>query len=214
MPGVRPMATLRIGRSGAPRVAGPGVRGRGRLAATEPAASAGGDGREGSSEAAETAAAAAAVSTSTSAPTAAVEVSPMQAALEFVARDRPDVFGVDLGEAPGEPLKTGESPETLNGRAAMVGFVGGGIAEAATGQTLGEQLSGHLPEVAAFALFLVLASLAPALRAEFSNQGLGDEDEPEWRLFTPAAEKVHARIAMVAITVQVALESLTGRPLF
>jgi len=205
MVGVRMAApSPRFGRAGGRRESVP-RGGRGPLRAAESAVTAeDGEGRAASSEAA-----------ATSAPAPAPgSTSPMQAALEFVARDRPEVFGVDLSSAPGDPVAMGESPETLNGRAAMVGFVGGGFAEVATGQTLGEQLAGHLPEVGAFALFLVLASLAPSLRNEFSNRGLGDEDDPEWGLFTPAAEKVHARVAMVAITVQALLEALAGKPLF
>lgn len=102
----------------------------------------------------------------------------------------------------------GPAPETINGRLAMVFFLYGASLEASSGLTaaqLGSRLLadplGVDPRGLALAALVVAASLAPITKGAIS--------EP-FGVFTPKAERVNGRAAMLAIAAVLALESRAG----
>lgn len=102
----------------------------------------------------------------------------------------------------------GPAPETINGRLAMTFLLYGASLEASSGLTaaqLGSRLLadplGADPRGLALAALIVAASLAPITRGAVS--------EP-FGVFTPRAERVNGRAAMLAIAAVLALESRAG----
>lgn len=106
-------------------------------------------------------------------------------------------------------MKTSETgPETINGRLAMAFFLYGASLEASTNLTAA-QLGANLladplsadPKGLALAALIVVASLIPITKGAIS--------EP-FGVFTPKAERVNGRAAMLAIAAVIALESRAG----
>jgi hypothetical protein len=106
----------------------------------------------------------------------------------------------------------GPGPETINGRLAMAFLLYGASLEAQTDLTAA-QLGSRLladplhwdPKGLALAALVVVASLVPITKGAIS--------EP-FGVFTPKAERVNGRAAMLAIAAIIALESRVGVPFF
>ncbi|KAK9839490.1 hypothetical protein WJX81_005388 [Elliptochloris bilobata] len=95
--------------------------------------------------------------------------------------------------------------ETLAGRQAMIGFVLGAAAEAQTSLTFQQQAAALPVDRAALCALVLVASLVPISKGAIS--------EP-FGVFTPRAERVNSRAAMLAIAVLVWAENQTGVPFF
>jgi hypothetical protein len=95
--------------------------------------------------------------------------------------------------------------ETVVGRLAMVGFISGATAEVQRGLTIGEQF--HISEVPVLLLsvLLLVASYFPISR--------NARKEP-FGYFTPVAETLNGRLAMLGFSSLVVLEAATGAAFF
>ncbi|KAL2620785.1 hypothetical protein R1flu_000990 [Riccia fluitans] len=102
---------------------------------------------------------------------------------------------------------TGPAPETINGRLAMLGFVGALAVELGTGNSFTTQLQngGLGPGVFTAALFTV-ASLIPMF------QGVTAESKSK-SFWSSDAEKLNGRIAMVGLIALAITEYVNGTPL-
>ncbi len=99
----------------------------------------------------------------------------------------------------------GPAPEKINGRLAMMALAVVCRTEVLTGVAVLDQAQSPSWGVAAAMVLIVYASMVP-IRA-------GAIDEP-FGVFTPAAERVNGRLAMLAFAALVALEWYTGVPFF
>lgn len=114
----------------------------------------------------------------------------------------------------------GPGPELVNGRTAMLAFVGIAATEVATGRTVLDQVSS--PAGAALALGLIAlstaASLAPLLLGKCKpekafpsvNDSYPDQQLPF--LWSPLAEQLNGRLAMMALALILVEEGVRGVP--
>jgi len=105
------------------------------------------------------------------------------------------------------------SPENLNGRSAMLGFVAGAAAEVVTGQSLVQQFSENPVAVTGAAGLVTLGSMMPVLTMTMTDKSLGLDGSGETQQWTPEAEQLNGRLAMVGLAGMMGLEALTGGPL-
>lgn len=99
----------------------------------------------------------------------------------------------------------GGSPEIINGRLAMMGFVAALGAELSSGESVLRQLSEQPAGTAIFFALIIAASLIPA----FANK------KPEAIGFlTPAAELSNGRFAMIGFAAMMILEANVDHALF
>eukprot|EP00873_Tetraselmis_striata_P035451 jgi/Tetstr1/455715/TSEL_042522.t1 len=111
--------------------------------------------------------------------------------------------GVALGDA---MAFSGPAPEVINGRLAMLGFAAALGAELSTGQTVGAQFSSIPgPMIFVVALFTT-ASLIPLAKQGTKEQKFGP--------FTPGAEMLNGRAAMIGFASLLVYEAIKGSPLF
>eukprot|EP01023_Acetabularia_acetabulum_P006224 TRINITY_DN125_c0_g2_i1.p1 TRINITY_DN125_c0_g2~~TRINITY_DN125_c0_g2_i1.p1 ORF type:complete len:317 (-),score=90.35 TRINITY_DN125_c0_g2_i1:464-1342(-) len=97
---------------------------------------------------------------------------------------------------------SGPAPETINGRLAMLGFISALGAEAGSGQSIADQLAAApLPIAITFATF-VTASIIPIVK--------GTDEEATLGPFTPQAEVLNGRLAMVGMLALLAIEASKG----
>ncbi|KAK9815345.1 hypothetical protein WJX72_002100 [[Myrmecia] bisecta] len=99
----------------------------------------------------------------------------------------------------------GPAPETVNSRLAMLGFLIGAMTEARTGQTLLQQASTLTVPAVVLLVLTIYASMVPILK--------GAKSEP-FGPFSPRAELVNGRAAMLGIAALLYLEAKTGVPFF
>lgn len=96
------------------------------------------------------------------------------------------------------------TPEIINGRLAMLGFVAAVAAEISTGARISEQVQSNPSLIAiTFGLFIV-ASLVPAYRRAKDSFGP----------FTPGAELINGRAAMIGFAAMLMIEAVRHAPLF
>lgn len=100
---------------------------------------------------------------------------------------------------------SGVAPEAINGRLAQLGFVAALGAELATGNTVTEQLAQDGALVFCTVVAISCASLIPLL--------LGKEIKG-WGPFTPAAEMLNGRAAMIGLAALLVIEAVRGQALF
>lgn len=115
------------------------------------------------------------------------------------------------------PVLRADAPgaELVNGRAAMLGFLGVVAVEVATGQAALQQLASPAgaAAAAAAALLTLAASVAPAVAGKVpASRVLPDEndafaDGPLPYTWSPLAEKVNARVAMLGLMGLVLVET-------
>lgn len=101
---------------------------------------------------------------------------------------------------------TGIAPEMINGRLAMLGFVAAVGAEIATGQDVFTQWSERPGAIVAAGVTIIVASLVPFLR--------GDRNDKRVSIFSPTAEVINGRAAMVGFACLLIFEFLKHQPLF
>lgn len=123
-------------------------------------------------------------------------------------------------------FKGGNASEILNGRAAMVGFTAALLVELSNQESLFNQMWNVrdvgirtllLPKLGFFlipvtVIGVLAASFAPSLRGKKEN-GLNVPAEP-YGPFTPSAETINGRAAMIGLVALLAVESSTGSALF
>jgi len=108
----------------------------------------------------------------------------------------------------------GWAPERLNGRLSMLGFVSGVGAELQTNESVVNQFSDHLFSFVFASALITLASFMPSM------QNTGDyKSNPATKSsfpgpFTPSAEMLNGRAAMIGMAALLAVEALKGGPLF
>lgn len=99
----------------------------------------------------------------------------------------------------------GKAPELINGRLAMLGFTHAVGFEIATGHTAGQLFWDHPVKITLWAALFSYATLAPILK-NVRDEAFGP--------FTPEAEKLNGRAAMVGWALLTMLEGSTGRAFF
>jgi len=122
------------------------------------------------------------------------------------------IGGMNLALTPDQVTGFQERTETINGRAAMVGFIAAMGAEA-TGHSVASQVfsPGGILAAAFIGLATVAASCAPValnkvtIEQCFPSEKASYPDELLPTIWTPVAEKLNGRVAMVAFTVMLVL---------
>merc|ERR1711924_214065 len=94
----------------------------------------------------------------------------------------------------------GPAPETINGRLAMLGFIAALGAEAASGETVFQQIGDAEPSI-----LFAAASLIPTLK------GVKKE---KFAFFSPEAEMLNGRAAMIGFALLLAIEAKSGAAFF
>jgi len=106
----------------------------------------------------------------------------------------------------------GWAPETVNSRCAMVGIVCGEAAKRVTGDGFVTLAHDHVVSVVSVVFVVTLASFAPsAFGAEYGGDPKSKRDVGA--IMTARKEKIHGRLAMMAIAYEVAME-LSSRGFF
>ncbi len=99
----------------------------------------------------------------------------------------------------------GVAPEVINSRLAQLGFVSALAVELTTGQPVTQQLAQDGDLVFCIVVAISCASLIPLL--------LGRKIEA-WGPFTPKAEMVNGRAAMIGMAALLVAEAVRGQALF
>lgn len=97
------------------------------------------------------------------------------------------------------------APEIINGRLSMLGFVAALGAELNSGESVIRQWAEEPTGIICTGLLFIAASLVPAF-ARSQQQSIGP--------FTPAAEMLNGRAAMIGFAALLAIEVVRGAPLF
>lgn len=132
------------------------------------------------------------------------EKEPIVAASEPVTPPPPPPAkkAVTFGEA---MAFSGSAPETINGRLAMLGFVAALGAEASSGETIFQQVADAEPAVLFAFITFAAASLIPMLK--------GAKKE-KFAFFSPEAEMLNGRAAMIGFALLLAIEAKSGAAFF
>merc|ERR1712093_693097 len=93
---------------------------------------------------------------------------------------------------------SGAGPETINGRLAMLGFISALGAEAASGESIFQQVGDAEPSI-------LFASLIPIFK------GVKKE---KFAIFSPEAEMLNGRAAMIGFALLIAIEAKSGAAFF
>ncbi|MEW5313150.1 MAG: hypothetical protein WDW38_004739 [Sanguina aurantia] len=122
------------------------------------------------------------------------------------------------------PILKGDSDgaEVLNGRTAMVGFLITAVVEVTTGQSALQQLTSPVGGACALGLgvAVLVASLAPAflggvmVQNVIANEKQSYADSQLPAVWSPAAEKVNSRVAMLGFLGLIATELIKGSNVF
>lgn len=99
---------------------------------------------------------------------------------------------------------SGTAPELVNGRLAMIGFTSAIAAELASGESVLKQWSDEPTGVALAFLVFIAGSLVTAFQAK-RDEKLGP--------FTPQAEMINGRAAMIGFASMLIIEAVKGSPL-
>ncbi|KAL6757805.1 hypothetical protein V8C86DRAFT_1809385 [Haematococcus lacustris] len=105
----------------------------------------------------------------------------------------------------GEVMAFNGAPEIINGRLSMLGFVAALGAELNSGESVIRQWAEEPTGIICTGLLFIAASLVPAF-ARSQQQSIGP--------FTPAAEMLNGRAAMIGFAALLAIEVVRGAPLF
>merc|ERR1711924_107289 len=99
----------------------------------------------------------------------------------------------------------GPAPEIINGRLAMLGFIAALGAEAASGETVFQQIGDAEPSILLSFIMFAAASLIPTLK------GVKKE---KFAFFSPEAEMLNGRAAMIGFALLLAIEAKSGAAFF
>merc|ERR1711924_172553 len=100
---------------------------------------------------------------------------------------------------------SGAGPETINGRLAMLGFIAALGAEASSGETVFQQIGDAEPSILFAFIMFAAASLIPILK------GVKKE---KFAFFSPEAEMLNGRAAMIGFALLLAIEAKSGAAFF
>lgn len=116
----------------------------------------------------------------------------------------------------------GPGPEIINGRVAMAAFLGISVVELISGQTAFSTLATPVGAASAITLALLTfaASIAPAFTGKVSidkvfpntNASYPDQQLPYY--FSPLAESINGRAAMIGVAALFINEAIRGTPVF
>lgn len=99
----------------------------------------------------------------------------------------------------------GPAPETINGRLAMLGFVAAVGAELASGKGVLSQIGQEPTLITLTFVLFAAASLVPLLK---------NDKEERFGIFTPKAELINGRAAMLGFASLLVVEAVKGSALF
>jgi hypothetical protein len=105
-----------------------------------------------------------------------------------------------------------ELPESINGRAAMLGFVAGALAELLGAGSVLVQFS-HSPQPVLIVLALIIVgSVVPIVKGTKGDylDSLKDTYSVPEGVFTEPLERVHGRLAMLGLSALIVLELIKG----
>jgi hypothetical protein len=114
----------------------------------------------------------------------------------------PDARPLEFGEL---MAFSGPAPELINGRLAMLAFVAALGAELSSGQTVAAQLGDEPTGIVLAGVTFIAASLIPLLSAT-KREAFGP--------FTPNAEMLNGRAAMIGFASLLVVEAVKGSALF
>ena len=100
---------------------------------------------------------------------------------------------------------SGAGPETINGRLAMLGFIAALGAEASSGETVFQQIGDAEPSILFAFIMFAAASLIPIFK------GVKME---KFAFFSPEAEMLNGRAAMIGFALLIAIEAKSGAAFF
>merc|ERR1712100_925970 len=100
---------------------------------------------------------------------------------------------------------SGSGPETINGRLAMLGFIAALGAEASSGETIFQQVGDAEPSILFAFIMFAAASLIPIFK------GVKKE---KFAFFSPEAEMLNGRAAMIGFALLLAIEAQSGTAFF
>merc|ERR1712241_1386153 len=100
---------------------------------------------------------------------------------------------------------SGAGPETINGRLAMLGFISAHGAEAASGESIFQQVGDAEPSILFAFIMFAAASLIPIFK------GVKKE---KFAFFSPEAEMLNGRAAMIGFALLLAIEAQSGSAFF
>merc|ERR1739848_753138 len=100
---------------------------------------------------------------------------------------------------------SGAGPETINGRLAMLGFISALGAEAASGESIFQQVGDAEPSILFAFVMFAAASLIPIFK------GVKKE---KFAIFSPEAEMLNGRAAMIGFALLIAIEAKSGAAFF
>merc|ERR1719380_368921 len=109
---------------------------------------------------------------------------------------------VSFGEA---MAFSGAGPETINGRLAMLGFIAALGAEASSGESIFQQIGDAEPSILFAFIMFAAASLIPIFK------GVKKE---KFAFFSPEAEMLSGRAAMIGFALLIAIEAKSGAAFF
>mmetsp|Transcript_7223 Transcript_7223/g.12437 ORF Transcript_7223/g.12437 Transcript_7223/m.12437 type:complete len:192 (-) Transcript_7223:211-786(-) len=112
----------------------------------------------------------------------------------------PGVAAVAVQPTFNEVMGFSGSPEIINGRLAMLGFVAAVGAELSSGETVLKQVSDEPTGIAIVFLLFIAASLVPAFQRSTKSMGP----------FTAGAEMTNGRAAMIGFASLLVLEAVRG----
>lgn len=122
------------------------------------------------------------------------------------APSEPEATEFDSGLSIGEAMSfSGPAPELINGRLAMIGFISALGAELGSGESVLRQLSDEPTGIILTFILFSAASLIPLLNST-KREAFGP--------FTPEAETLNSRAAMIGFAIVLASELLTGKAFF
>eukprot|EP00890_Picochlorum_soloecismus_P005805 jgi/Picsp_1/6225/NSC_03579-R1_early light induced chloroplast precursor len=118
----------------------------------------------------------------------------------------PDASEFDSGLSIGEAMSfSGPAPELINGRLAMIGFISALGAELGSGESVLRQLADEPTGIVLTFILFSAATLIPLLNST-KREAFGP--------FTPEAETLNSRAAMIGFAIVLASELLTGKAFF
>ncbi|MEW5319979.1 MAG: hypothetical protein WDW38_011087 [Sanguina aurantia] len=95
------------------------------------------------------------------------------------------------------------APEAVNGRLSMLAVVTGLAAELASQESVYSQFRGALLPVLILTLAVSVGSIIPLVKGADMRQAVGP--------FTPSAEKLNGRVAMVGLAALLVIEGVSGK---
>uniref|UniRef100_A0A7S3RAS2 Chlorophyll a-b binding protein, chloroplastic n=1 Tax=Dunaliella tertiolecta TaxID=3047 RepID=A0A7S3RAS2_DUNTE len=144
-------------------------------------------------------------------------VKPSDLTSKLTSSDLYQQYGKEFFEGPVGSKSTGwnEIPETVNGRAAMIGFLTAVTGEIFSGSSFLAQFADHPQTVLVTVGLLTVATIIPIAKGTEGNylSSLYDTYALPEDLFTEKLERVHGRLAMLGLIGLITIELFKGSAL-